>query len=525
MLEDLSSFELNLLLEKKIQTERESLNAGRGNPNWTAPIPREAFILLSQFALMETTDMHHSLIRGMMEEDSTRYKRFQMFLEKNSGRGSFFLQQVLTDGVVYFGMNQHEWLDKMLDYTIGDNYPNPVRCLDACESPIKNYLKYELFSGSDTSFDIFTVEGGTAGICYLFDTLVNNFILKKGDKIALLVPSFAPYLEIPELPQYNFNVLKINAEQSICDGNLIYQYPTHEIDKLKDKDVKAVFIVNPSNPTANSMSQSTIHQIKEIVETDNPNLMILTDDVYGTFVSDFNSLFVELPYNSACIYSYSKYFGATGWRVGTVAVAQDNIFDKLISDLPLEQELQLKLRYQSLNQKGDSIRFIDRMVADSRDIALNHAAGLSSVQQVMMTLFSLYSLLDTKDDYKTSVMNLCHEREERLFHSLGIKEEVEPLNTAYYFEFNFKDWVESRYGLDFSRYLQSEWTITKVLTRLAEKEKLLLLKTDDFGSDEWSVRISLANLKTESYEEVGKRIIRLSEEIKKEWEKNKKVGV
>jgi len=143
----------------------------------------------------------------------------------------------------------------------------------------------------------------------------------------------------------------------------------------------------------------------------------------------------------------------------------------------------------------------------------------------MMTLFSLYSLLDTKDDYKTSVMNLCHEREERLFHSLGIKEEVESLNTAYYFEFNFIDWIESRYGLAFSKYLQSEWTITKVLTRLAEKEKLLLLKTDDFGSDEWSIRISLANLETESYEEVGTRIIRLSEEIKKEWEKNKKVGI
>ena len=38
------------------------------------------------------------------------------------------------------------WLDAMLDYVIGDNYPNPVRCLKACEQPIKAYLNQELFS-------------------------------------------------------------------------------------------------------------------------------------------------------------------------------------------------------------------------------------------------------------------------------------------------------------------------------------------------------------------------------------------
>ena len=71
------------------------------------------------------------------------------------------------------------WLDAMLDYVIGDNYPNPVRCLKACEQPIKAYLNQELFSSEAQPFDIFAVEGGTAGICYLFDTLANNYLLEK----------------------------------------------------------------------------------------------------------------------------------------------------------------------------------------------------------------------------------------------------------------------------------------------------------------------------------------------------------
>ena len=56
--ENLSPFELSLFLEKKLHEENHNLetllNAGRGNPNWTAPTPREAFFLLGQFATKET---------------------------------------------------------------------------------------------------------------------------------------------------------------------------------------------------------------------------------------------------------------------------------------------------------------------------------------------------------------------------------------------------------------------------------------------------------------------------------------
>ena len=135
----------------------------------------------------------------------------------------------------------------------------------------------------------------------------------------------------------------------------------------------------------------------------------------------------------------------------------------------------------------------------------------------MMALFSLYALLKDGQAYKDEVMDICHTREKLLFRTLGIEEPLASLNTAYYCEINFRDWTEKRYGPEFSSYLTKSWTITKVLTSLAEKEKLMLLKADAFGSDKWSVRISLANLATNQYSEVGKRMIRLSEHIKEEW--------
>ncbi len=65
-----------------------------------------------------------------------------------------------------------------------------------------------------------------------------------------------------------------------------------------------------------------------IVEKKNPGLVIITDDVYGTFVNGFASLMSVLPRNTIGVYSFSKYFGCTGWRLGVIAVNQDNIFDE-----------------------------------------------------------------------------------------------------------------------------------------------------------------------------------------------------
>ena len=83
-----------------------------------------------------------------------------------------------------------------------------------------------------------------------------------------------------------------------------------------------------------AMSKETIGKITKLVKTKRPDLMLLTDDVYGTFVDDFRSLLGELPQNTIGVYSYSKYFGCTGWRLGVIAVHEDNIFDKMIAKLP-----------------------------------------------------------------------------------------------------------------------------------------------------------------------------------------------
>ena len=81
------------------------------------------------------------------------------------------------------------------------------------------------------------------------------------------------------------------------------------------------------------LSKETITKIGAILKK-RPDLILLTDDVYGTFVPGFRSLLGEFPYNTIGVYSYSKYFGCTGWRLGVIAVHEDNIFDKMIAKHP-----------------------------------------------------------------------------------------------------------------------------------------------------------------------------------------------
>ena len=137
-----------------------------------------------------------------------------------------------------------------------------------------------------------------------------------------------------------------------------------------------------------------------------PDLIILTDDVYGTFADDFVSLFALCPYNTILVYSFSKYFGATGWRMGVVATHENNILDAKIAKLPENLRKELDSRYHSITTEPRKLKFIDRLVADSRTVALNHTAGLSTPVQAQMSLFSLFSLMDEAGSYKAEMKRI-----------------------------------------------------------------------------------------------------------------------
>ena len=143
-------------------------------------------------------------------------------------------------------------------------------------------------------------------------------------------------------------------------------------------------------------------------------------------------------------YSFSKYYGATGWRIAVTAVSRDNVFDRLISELPDDKKALLEQRYQTLTLDVKNLGFIDRMVAESRLIALNHTAGLSTPQQIQMSLFALGSLLDKEGIYHERMLKLIHDRYNALWKSFGFTMPADPLRADYYSEIDLLDRKSTR---------------------------------------------------------------------------------
>ena len=511
-LEELSPFELKNALVKLAdeRTARSAdimLNAGMGNPNWVAIEPREAFFLLGQFALAESRLVwdEWDQVGGKPAKDGIS-KRYVAFLsDRRDERGAGLLSKSLGYVTDTLGLDADAFVHDLADSVIGDNYPKPDRMLSCVEKIVHAYLVKEMCGGRAPAepYDLFATEGGTAAMCYLFDSAMINGLLRRGDEIAIMAPIFAPYLEIPKLDRYAFEVTELQASMTNSDGFHTWQYDDAQLVKLADPSIKMLFLVNPSNPPSVMMAPETRDKLADIVRNQNPSLTIITDDVYGTFVNGFRSLMSVLPRNTIGVYSFSKYFGCTGWRLGVIAVNQDNIFDEKIGALPDEQKQALNSRYSTLSLEPEKLKFIDRLVADSRQVALNHTAGLSLPQQTQMALFALFALLDSEDEYKRVCQGILARRLDALTRGMLVPLPRDPNSAHYYAELDLLSWAERQYGKEFADFMKANYEPVDILFRLAENHSIVLLNGGGFDGPQWSVRVSLANLPTDAYEQIG----------------------
>lgn len=512
--ETISPFELKnqlirLAEDQQGKSTRTLLNAGRGNPNWISATPREAFFYLGLFSVGESRRVHSNHDLAGMPEKAGIAARLTTYVSENTqALGMMLLRDIVMYGVQQKGFDADNWVYELVDGIIGDHYPEPDRMLKHVEQVVQDYLILEMCQ-NDASigpFHLFAVEGATAAMCYLFDSLWENRLLNQKDRIAIMVPIFPPYVEIPNLARYDFDVVEIRATGTDQDGDHTWQYPASEIEKLADPSIKALFLVNPSNPPSVAMQPETVAKLIDVVKMHNPQLMILTDDVYGTFVDSYRSLMADLPHNTVGVYSFSKYFGVTGWRLGVIAIHENNILDERLRQLSAEEKTMLDQRYASLTQHPADLLFIDRIVADSRQVALNHTAGLSTPQQVQMAMFSVFALLDHQnngDRYKGITQEICRRRMTLLYDGLGIPSPQLLHGANYYTEFDLLYWADHHYGKAFTDYLQKNYEPVDIVFRLAKQSSIVLLPGGGFYGPNWSVRVSLANLDDGAYVQIG----------------------
>ena len=514
--EGLSPFELkNKLVElAKHRGERMMLNAGRGNPNWIALAPRAALFLLGEFAVAEAGRVAVGPDFGGLPRKRDAARRLRAFLAEHAdGPGSALLAQGIDYARDVHGIDPDLLVGEWVDGVLGDHYPLPVRMLPLAEQLVRAHVAAEVFAGDAERgrYDFFAVEGASAGITYVFQSLVHSKLLAPGDRIALGVPIFTPYLEVPRLPEYRFELVEVAQEEA--HG---WRYPAAQIDKLRDPRVKAFLAVNPSNPTAVAMDPAAVARIGEIAR-ERPDLILITDDVYAPFVDGFRSLAAVAPANTILLYSFSKFWGATGLRLGVVGLHAANAIDRRLAAASGDELAAARARYGAISTAPERLRLIDRMVADSRAIGLNHTAGLSTPQQVQMTLFALDGLLDTAGARKRVARGVVRSRFERLYRGAGIAPPADPLLTHYYTTLDVPALARSRYGNAFAEWLVTSCEPIDFVVRMAEERGVVLLDGGGFDAPKMSVRVSLANLPDDAYEPIGRAIAGLLGDYHARW--------
>lgn len=517
---ELSPFEVQFALTNIAGNflDRTLLNAGRGNPNWIATTPRQALFTLGNFAVLESKCNCEYIHTGFHPEKEGIYQRFKQFAKANpDAPGMKFLESSVEYGITKLGFDPDSWIYELSTGCIGDFYPEPDRILPHVERVVHSFLIEFLCNNKEKKckYDLFATEGGTGGIIYVFNSLMENKLIKKGDKIAIASPIFSPYLEIPQLNDYDLVEVEI-----VADPNADWQYPYSELEKLKDPSIKAFFVVNPGNPQARAINEEKIKRIAKIVKEDNPELIIISDDVYATFVEDFHSIMAEIPRNTICVYSFSKHMGCTGWRLGVIAIYEDNKIDEMLRNLPKSEKDQLINRYGNINLDPENMKFIDRLVADSRSVALNHTAGLSLPQQTQMALFALFFVIEDNGNYIEGTKKALNKRIHVLYNALGLPLDYDKTATNYYAVIDLLEIAKNRYNSSFAQWMETNYNSVSFVFALADKESVVILPGSGFDAPSWSVRVSLANLRYEAYEEIGSKMLETLDAAYKDYELN-----
>ncbi len=514
---EIGAFEIAALQrELAAQNEKglEPLDAGRGNPNWINTQARYAFARFMEFAVEECERTFSEGTMAGATDSEGLAERFYLAMDPEDETDSFLIKSVGYCSEK-LGIEKNELLEEFANGIIGDYYPSPGRCLKNTEIILNEYLQDTLYSKNKLAGEtkVFPTEGGTAAICYIFNSLHHNLMLNDGDKIAIAEPIFTPYLQIPDVNNYGLVSIKINSTE---EGN--WDLPEEAYKVLSDPETKAFFLVNPSNPASHQLSKGSLEKIAGAVKN-NPDLIIITDDVYGTFVNDFQTVYSVVPHNTLLVYSFSKIYGATGWRVGLIAMNEKNVVDDRIAALPEEDRQALRNEYAIVTDDPDAMPFVERMVADSRSIGLYHTSGLSTPQQIFMDFLALTHLVCEGDDPYFRLSNdIIDKRYKALINALGLPYEEDADDARYYALIDIYDIAKNNYGPEFADWMRDNIDDLLFLKDFAGKYGVVLMYGPGFAADNGSVRVSLANLNEEGYVEIAERMFKLMDEYYERFE-------
>lgn len=157
----------------------------------------------------------------------------------------------------------------------------------------QKYIQY--FNGCDSALDY----------------IVRTFI-SPGDKVGLISPTY---------DNFRVYIESVGAKPYYIFSKYIFSTNLKAILKTSNLNLKAIYLVNPNNPTGVLYTKNEIEKIvKKLSKT-----LIIIDEAYGEFSKTTVTDLVKKYKNIIVAKSFSKSFGLASFRLGYIISSPENI--------------------------------------------------------------------------------------------------------------------------------------------------------------------------------------------------------
>ncbi len=158
-----------------------------------------------------------------------------------------------------------------------------------------------------------------------------NIIVTAGANQAFYTVSatlFSPGDQVVVIEPFYFNHVMTLKLHGVEVNNIDYKGETLDIDMeelegfCKTKNINAIILVNPSNPTGKVYKKEQIERLVNIAKKN--DLWLISDETYEMFSDNMTSLISYVDYKKKIILgSFSKSYSMTGFRTGYIINTND----------------------------------------------------------------------------------------------------------------------------------------------------------------------------------------------------------
>lgn len=212
-----------------------------------------------------------------------------------------------------------------------------------------------------TTNDIMVTAGATEALYVCSQALFN-----KGDNVLVPNPGFLAYSSFVKLAEAN----PVEVTASMENG---FKLKVEDVQEVIDKNIKALILNSPSNPTGAVIDKEDIKGIADLA-TDH-DFMIISDEIYEKIIYG-KKHYSPGAYsdNVITINGFSKTYAMTGLRVAYLA-ANESVNDELLkihqNAVACASSISQKAAYEALTGPQDSVKAMVAEFNKRRDLIVS----------------------------------------------------------------------------------------------------------------------------------------------------------